>query len=73
MCAQGDGQSHYKLSSWHFNPMQSDPIFMLSDLSASGHVSETLHSSQIDGLLQERCNSSALAMELRLSCINPLR
>ena len=24
----------------------------------------------IDGLLQEKCNSSALAMELRLSCIN---
>ena len=26
----------------------------------------------IDGLMQERCNSSALAMELHLSCINPL-
>ena len=26
----------------------------------------------IDRLVQERCNSSALAMELRLSCINPL-
>ena len=26
----------------------------------------------IDGLVQERCNSIALAMELRLSCINPL-
>ena len=25
----------------------------------------------IDGLVQERCNSSAWAMELRLSCINP--
>ena len=25
----------------------------------------------IDGLMQERCNSSALAMELRLSCTNP--
>ena len=24
-----------------------------------------------DGLMQERCNSSALAMELRLSCSNP--
>ena len=28
---------------------------------------------QIDGLMQERCNSSVLAMELRLSCINPIR
>ena len=26
---------------------------------------------QSDGLVQERCNSSALAMELRLSCTNP--
>ena len=26
----------------------------------------------IDGLVQERHNSSALAMELRLSCTNPL-
>ena len=25
----------------------------------------------IDGLMQERCNSSALAMELRLTCIKP--
>ena len=25
----------------------------------------------IYGLVQERCNSSALAMELRLSCTNP--
>ena len=25
----------------------------------------------IDGLMQERCNSSALAMELHLSCNNP--
>ena len=28
-------------------------------------------SSHIDGLVQERRNSSALAMELRLSCTNP--
>ena len=26
---------------------------------------------QIDGLVQERHNSSALAMELRFSCTNP--
>ena len=26
---------------------------------------------KIDGLVQERHNSSALAMELRLSCLNP--
>ena len=28
--------------------------------------------SDTDGLVQDRCNSSALAMELRLSCTNPL-
>ena len=28
---------------------------------------------KIDGLVQERFNSSALAMELRLSCTNPLK
>ena len=28
---------------------------------------------RIDGLVQERRNSSALAMELRLSCTNPLK
>ena len=28
---------------------------------------------QIDGLIQKRRNSSALAMELRLSCTNPVR
>ena len=26
-----------------------------------------------DGLVQERCNSSALAMELHLSCTKPLK
>ena len=29
------------------------------------------HDIHIDGLVQERRNSSALAMELRLSCTNP--
>ena len=30
-----------------------------------------IHDSQTDGLLQERRNSSALVMELRLSCTEP--
>ena len=30
------------------------------------------YATHIDGVVQERCNSSALAMELRLSCTNPL-
>ena len=38
--------------------------FMLSTV----HWLQTEH---FDGLMQERCNSSALAMELRLSCTNP--
>ena len=28
---------------------------------------------QVDSLVQQRCNSSALAMQLRLSCANPLK
>ena len=35
---------------------------------SSGRVATGLH---IDGLVQVRCNSSALAMELRHSCTNP--
>ena len=27
----------------------------------------------IDGLVQERCNSSAIAMELHVPCTNPLK
>ena len=37
-------------------------------MSQSQHMSMTFH---IDGLVQERRNSSAIAMELRLSCTNP--
>ena len=42
----------------------------------TGKISAVLFTMQvpvphIDGLVQERHNSSALAMELRLSCINP--
>ena len=36
----------------------------------SCHASDTYLN--IDGLVQERRNSSALAVELRLSCTNPL-
>ena len=32
---------------------------------------EPHHDAYMDGLVQERCNSSVLAMELHLSCINP--
>ena len=52
----------------------------LDDISAGG-FSLTCHHEEgltllkwkayIDGLVQERCNSSALAMELHLSCTNP--
>ena len=35
------------------------------------HLSSSLWFQQNDGLVHERRNSSALAMELRLSCINP--
>ena len=53
------------------------PIFVLwikSKYIATLHVlskSVSIHSIHIDGLVQERRNSSALAMELRLSFTNP--
>ena len=37
-----------------------------------GHIGQSDQWYYIDELVQERCNSSALAMELRLSCTNPL-
>ena len=37
----------------------------------TGHWSVSLCRRHVDGLVQERRNSSALAVELSLSCINP--
>ena len=34
-------------------------------------IADMLHGQYVDELVQERHNSSALAMELRLSCTNP--
>ena len=41
--------------------------------SMAGRISYSWWCHEIDGLVQERRNSSALAMELRLSCTNPLK
>ena len=45
-------------------------LLCLLMVSASGK-SPAVPSDQIDGLMQERCNSIANALELHLSCINP--
>ena len=37
----------------------------------SGIYFSQVNATHFDGLVQERCNSSALAMELHLSCTNP--
>ena len=50
--------NHEVLSSWESKPSVNKKQ-LVTDLS------------QIDGLVQEICNSSALAMELCLSCTNP--
>ena len=47
----------------------SSEILQNVGLGAHRDFDETLDN--IDGLMQERRNSIALAMELRLSCINP--
>ena len=45
---------------------------MYSLLRLTTHSSLAMHSlDHFNGLVQERSNSSALALELRLSCINP--
>ena len=49
--------------------------FTTPPLAVLQHEMQTVRGSQkgeFDGLMQERSNSSALAMELRLSCTNPL-
>ena len=43
-------------------------VKMLSCLHSNSH-----YKNKIDGLVQERCNSIANALELRLSCTNPSR
>ena len=35
-------------------------------------ITDTPHLIHVNGLVQERCNSSALVMELHLSCTKPL-
>ena len=37
----------------------------------SGHTDDQNPWNHVDGLMQERCNSLANALELHLSCINP--
>ena len=43
-----------------------------TDQRTDGRMGGTTNGGHFDGLVQERRNSSALAMELRLSCTNPL-
>ena len=52
---------HYDMMVLHSSNINKTPI----------RLSNIVFHSHIDGLVQERRNSSALAMELRLSCINP--
>ena len=47
-------------------------IMLHQDILQINHRGFPITKHHIDGLVQERRNSSALAMELRLSCINPL-
>ena len=59
------------LSSAHWGLHNTDKAIacMLQDLAIAKSLGES--GDYIDGLVQERCNPSALAMELRLCCINP--
>ena len=59
-----------------FEPPRVWPVFMLNLCTITTQwISTTRHCWErepSDGLVQERCNSSALTMELRLSCTNPV-
>ena len=70
----------YQMSSWKSNMMVNNIITIQcipwsmqfwSCFVLLGFCHESLVVWWLDGLVQERCNSSALAMELRLSCTNP--
>ena len=47
-------------------------VLAVGAIAVDGLDSVSIYSLYIDGLVQERRNPGALAMELRLSCINPL-
>ena len=49
--------------------LQANKCVCLAQITNEG---ESTNSTHIDGLMQERCNSSALAMELHISCIIPM-
>ena len=53
------------------SPSLSPPSLTPSPLGSGGVVPGRMNIAHIDGLEQERRNSSALAMELRLSCTKP--
>ena len=56
------------------NTIQAEDVFMsfVHTKEVRNDVITTLRTKHIDGLVQERRNSIALAMELRLSCTDPL-
>ena len=47
------------------------PLFYVHDEVRDACCTYTVKNNHVNGLIQERQNSSALAMKLRLSCINP--
>ena len=50
--------------------MAADSLASLVAKPSAGTL-KTIYRFHVDGLVKERCNSSALAMELRFSCTNP--
>ena len=66
-----DTLQDFLASTWNKSKVvPSHLIWSYSLLSNSQNVLDTVY---MDGFVQERCNSIALAMELRLYCINSLR
>ena len=60
------------ISAWKWKGINNNSLVLCTPYTCE-NITAALRKVQqhIDGLVQERCNSSALAMELCLSCINP--
>ena len=66
-------RSNYNVSAIEFRPSHTSFITVHLNVIIRGNSHQITYECNLDGLVQERCNSSANALELGLSCTNPSR
>ena len=71
LCAGFALSSHHEWRSCEQNSWEKKKIIKSPHSCRCTPWSPNFYSRYIDGLVQEKCNSSVLAIELRLSCTNP--